>query len=147
MQGEMAAWMMGLRDPGPWPGAGLGPGPLRPCSRRPRKEPLPQSCGRVVEAHVIDERSEWRTFAEKVQPPGLCLGPVDWPMLIARGLPNGMSALQGGGCGHAAPAGACIAWRVARGVHCMARRQWLQQPHERDPARGSLLAAPITIWL
>ena len=25
-----------------------------------------QGCGLVVEAHVIDERSEWRTFSDKV---------------------------------------------------------------------------------
>lgn len=28
-----------------------------------------QNCGLVVEAHIIDERSEWRTFSDKV-----CLG-------------------------------------------------------------------------
>lgn len=27
---------------------------------------LPQNCGLVVEAHIIDERSEWRTFGDKV---------------------------------------------------------------------------------
>lgn len=30
-----------------------------------RLPPAPQNCGVVVEAHVIDERSEWRTFADK----------------------------------------------------------------------------------
>lgn len=28
---------------------------------------LLQNCGVVVEAHVIDERSEWRTFGDKVR--------------------------------------------------------------------------------
>jgi len=32
---------------------------------QPPPHPAPQGCGLVVEAHIIDERSEWRTFGDK----------------------------------------------------------------------------------
>lgn len=36
------------------------------CCHPPHDPPV-QSCGLVVEAHIIDERSEWRTFSDKVR--------------------------------------------------------------------------------
>jgi hypothetical protein len=40
------------------------PGPTRPLLLGPHLA-NPQGCGLVVEAHIIDERSEWRTFGDK----------------------------------------------------------------------------------
>lgn len=46
------------------------PSILQPCMNRPPLLCMPaQNCGLVVEAHIIDERSEWRTFSDKV-----CMG-------------------------------------------------------------------------
>jgi hypothetical protein len=35
----------------------------------PHLRPVVQGCGLVVESHIIDERSEWRTFSDKVRTP------------------------------------------------------------------------------
>ena len=56
-----------------------------------------QSCGRVAESHIIDERSEWRTFSDKDKPgddPNRVGGPVN--ALLSDG---GMSTVIGGGKG------------------------------------------------
>ena len=56
-----------------------------------------QSCGRVAESHIIDERSEWRTFSDKDKPgddPNRVGGPVN--ALLSDG---GMSTMIGGGKG------------------------------------------------
>lgn len=56
-----------------------------------------QSCGRVAESHMIDERSEWRTFTDKDKPgddPNRVGGPVN--ALLSDG---GMSTMISGGKG------------------------------------------------
>jgi len=56
-----------------------------------------QSCGRVAESHMIDERSEWRTFTDKDKPgedPNRVGGPVN--ALLSDG---GMSTMIAGGKG------------------------------------------------
>ena len=60
-------------DDGWLPQGANAPPRRRGCPRRvafpacPLPPAAPQNCGVVVEAHVIDERSEWRTFADKVR--------------------------------------------------------------------------------
>ncbi|EFN54856.1 hypothetical protein CHLNCDRAFT_24273 [Chlorella variabilis] len=76
-----------------------------------------RNCGVVVEAHVIDERSEWRTFADKVHSGGSDPNRVGGPVnhLLSDG---GMSTMIGGGKGvdHALvrEAGGC--WPAGDGV-------------------------------
>lgn len=56
-----------------------------------------QSCGRVAESHIIDERSEWRTFSDKDKPgddPNRVGGPVN--ALLSDG---GLSTMISGGKG------------------------------------------------
>jgi hypothetical protein len=90
-----------------------------------------QNCGVVVEAHVIDERSEWRTFADKDgngADPNRVGGPVN-PLLSD----GGMSTMIGGGKGvdHA-----LVSWRccvpathmhraLGQPSHLVRRPEWL----------------------
>jgi transcription initiation factor TFIIB len=63
-----------------------------------------QSCGRVAESHIIDERSEWRTFGDKdkdTTDPTRVGGPVN-PLLSDGGLSTMITVDRGGDRGLAA---------------------------------------------
>eukprot|EP00878_Enallax_costatus_P001359 GHUV01001508.1.p1 GENE.GHUV01001508.1~~GHUV01001508.1.p1 ORF type:complete len:394 (+),score=120.99 GHUV01001508.1:421-1602(+) len=58
-----------------------------------------KGCGLVAEAHIIDERSEWRTFGDKEKEgddPSR-VGAASNPMMDDAGLSTGIGKMQGGG--------------------------------------------------
>ena len=85
---------------------GGGGGPCRNCplSAAPSPPPpsLSQDCGLVAEAHAIDERAEWRSFADDGGKPGADPNRVGGPVnpLLADGLST--SIADGGGAHSAA---------------------------------------------
>ena len=76
--------------------------PPPPSQPPPRPRPRPrcaQGCGLVVEAHIIDERSEWRTFGDKDKEgddPSRVGGAAN-PLLDDGGLGTVIGRLQGDG--------------------------------------------------